>query len=116
LLKDLRFFGFLFESMIVRDLRIYAQASDAKVSHYRDNTGLEIDAIVEAVDGRWCAFEIKLGTGKVDEAAANLIKFKNRIDLTKCGVPGTLAVIVNGGYGYMREDGVAVIPIGALGP
>jgi hypothetical protein len=116
LLKDLRFFGFLFESMIVRDLRIYAQASDAKVSHYRDNTGLEIDAIVEAVDGRWCAFEIKLGTAKVDEAAANLIRFKSRIDLTKCGKPGTLAVIVNGGYGYLRKDGVAVIPVCALGP
>jgi len=116
LLKDLRFFGFLFESMIVRDLRVYAQAADAKVSHYRDNTGLEVDAIVESVDGRWCAFEIKLGTGKIDAAAANLIKFKSRIDLTKCGEPGILAVIVNGGYGYMRNDGVAVIPIGVLGP
>jgi len=116
LLKDLRFLGFLFESMVVRDLRIYAQAADAKVSHYRDNTGLEIDAIIETVDGRWCAFEIKLGTAKVDEAAANLIRFRGRIDLAKCGQPGTLAVIVNGGYGYLRDDGVAVIPIGALGP
>lgn len=116
LLKDIRFFGFLFESMTVRDLRIYAQAADATVSHYRDNTGLEIDAIVEAVNGRWCAFEIKLGTGKIDEAAANLIKFKSRIDLTRCGEPGILAVIVNGEYGYLRKDGVAVIPIGSLGP
>lgn len=116
LLKDFKFFGFLFESMVVRDLRIYAQASDARVSHYRDNSGLEVDAIVEATNGNWCAFEIKLGTGKVDEAAANLLKFKDRIDLDKCGEPGILAVIVNGGYGYRRKDGVAVVPIGALGP
>lgn len=61
LLADLNLLGFLFESLVVRDLRIYAQASDAVVLHYRDNTGLEVDAIVEARDGRWAAFEVKLG-------------------------------------------------------
>lgn len=116
LLKDLKFFGFLFESMVVRDLRIYAQASDAKVSHYRDSSGLEVDAIIESPSGNWCAFEIKLGTAKIEEAAANLLKFKEKIDLTKCAEPGILAVIVNGGYGYMRKDRVAVIPVGELGP
>jgi len=116
LLKDLELFGFLFESMVVRDLRVYAQSSDAKVFHYRDNTGLEVDAIVEAGNGCWAAFEIKLGVGRIDEAAKNLLRFKERIDLKKCGEPGILAVIVGGGYGYLRKDNVAVIPIDTLGP
>ncbi len=116
LLKDLNLFGFLFESMVIRDLRVYAQANDARVLHYRDNTGLEVDAIVEAGDGRWAAYEIKLGTGHIDAGAANLLKFADRVDTCKCGSPAQLGVIVGTGYGYMRKDGVAVIPVGALGP
>jgi uncharacterized protein len=72
--------------------------------------------IVEAGDGRWMAFEVKLGTGHVDEAATNLSRFVERIDTTRCGSPALLGVIVATGYGYLRPDGVAVIPIGALGP
>jgi len=115
LLKDLNFFGFLFESMVIRDLRVYAQAGDARVLHYRDNTGLEVDAIVESGDGRWAAYEIKLGTGHIDAATASLLKFAERVDTGKCGSPALLGVIVGTGYGYMRKDGVAVIPVGALG-
>jgi uncharacterized protein len=116
LLRDLNLLGFLFESLAVRDLRVYAQAADAQVSQYRDNSGLEIDAIVEARDGRWMAFEVKLGHGQVDLAAAALTRFAERIDTARCGAPALLGVIVATGYGYRREDGVAVIPIGALGP
>jgi predicted AAA+ superfamily ATPase len=116
LLADLKLFGFLFESLVVRDLRIYAQANDAEVLQYRDNTGLEVDAIVEAADGRWAAFEIKLGVGMIEEAAANLLKFATRVDTEQCGPPSLLGVIVATGYGYVRKDGVAVIPIGTLGP
>jgi predicted AAA+ superfamily ATPase len=116
LLKDLNLLGFLFESLVHRDLSIYAQAMDAAVFHYRDNTNVEVDAIVETRHGDWCAFEVKLGTGQVDQAAAALLKFCDRMDLNKCGEPKTLGVIVSNGYGYMRKDGVAVIPIGALGP
>ncbi len=116
LLKDLNLFGFLFESMVIRDLRIHAQAADAEVLQYRDNTGLEVDAIVQAADGRWAAFEVKLGHGLLDEAAANLLRFAERVDTRKCGEPSMLAVIVATGYGYIREDGVGVIPIGSLGP
>ena len=116
LLEDLEFFGFLFESLVVRDLRAHAQAADARVFHYRDNTGLEVDAVVEAADGRWAAFEIKLGAGSVDAAARSLTKFAARVDRRRCGDPATLAVIVGMGYGYVREDGIAVVPIGALGP
>lgn len=116
LLKDLNLLGLLFESLVVRDLRVYAQAADARVFHYHDNTGLEIDAIMETADGRWAAFEVKLGTGYVEEGASNLRKFAGRVDTGKCGDPSVLAVIVSNGYGYVRDDEVAVIPIGALGP
>ena len=116
LLEDLELLGCLFESMVVRDLRVYAQAADAEVYHYRDNTGLEVDAIVQTAEGRWAAFEVKLGHGDLDQAAANLVKFATRVDTSKSGTPATLAVIVATGYGYRREDGVSVIPIGALGP
>ena len=100
----------------MRDLRVYAQAADAQVSQYRDSDGLEADAIVEAGDGRWMAFEVKLGQGQVDAAATNLTRFAERIDVDSCGKPALLGVIVATGYGYRREDGVAVIPISALGP
>lgn len=116
LLKDLNLFGLVFESMVIRDLRVYAQGQDAGVLHYRDNTGLEVDAIVETGDGRWAAFEIKLGPGLIEAGAANLLKFIDRVDTRKCGSPVLLGVIVGTGYGYMRKDGVAVIPVGALGP
>ncbi len=116
LLADFNLLGLLFESMVIRDLRVYAQTVDATVSHYRDNTGLEVDAIVESGDGRWAAFEIKLGSAHIDDAAATLLRFAERVDTDRCGVPRTLGVIVGSGYGYRRLDGVSVIPIGALGP
>ena len=115
-LRDLNLFGFLFESLVVRDLRIYAQHGDADVLQYRDNTGLEVDAIVQRPDGRWAAFEVKLGTGMIDQAAANLLRFATRVDTSRSGSPAALAVIVARGYGYVRPDGIHVIPIGALGP
>lgn len=114
--NDLQLLGFLFEGLVLRDLRVYAQANDAHVLQYRDNTGMEVDAIVETDDGRWIAFEIKLGVGKaVEEGAASLLKFAKKVDTAKLGKPRALAVIVGSGYGYVRPDGVAVIPIGALG-
>ena len=116
LLKDLNLLGLLFESMVIRDLRIYAQAADAEVLQYRDNTGLEVDAVIQAADGRWAAFEIKLGEARVDEGVANLLKFVERVDLDRCGKPSALGVIVSAGYGYLREDGIGVLPIGALRP
>jgi uncharacterized protein len=116
LLHDMKLLGFLFESLVVRDLRVYAQAADARVLQYRDSHGLEVDAIVETADGRWAAFEIKLGSGQVDEAASNLKRFARQIDTDRRPGAATLGVIVGTGYGYLREDDVMVIPIGALGP
>ena len=116
LLRDIPWFGCLFESMVVRDLRVYAQAMRAKVYHYRDNTGMEVDAIVDAGPGRWAAFEIKLGAGRVEEAARTLLRFAERVDTERCGAPAALAVITATGYAYQRPDGVGVVPVGVLGP
>jgi uncharacterized protein len=116
LLRDLNLLGLLFESLVIRDLRVYAQDLGGRVMHYQDNSALEVDAIVEAGD-RWAAFEVKLGgEAAIDEAAKNLAKFARRIDTRRSGEPATLGVIVATGYGYVREDGIQVIPIGAMGP
>lgn len=116
LLRDLSLLGFLFESLVVRDLRIYSQARRGEVRQFLDNKGLEVDAIVEC-DGTWGAFEVKLGgEDPIEKAAANLIKFAGEIDTKHSGEPSALGVIVAGGYGYARDDGVQVIPITALGP
>lgn len=116
IVRDLDFLGFLFESMVVRDLRVYAQAADAEVFHYREKGGLEVDAIIQANDGRWAAFEVKLGDWRADAGARNLLRLADRVDPERMGEPAALGVIVSSGYGYTREDGVSVIPIGALGP
>ena len=116
LLRDFRFLGLLFESMVVRDLRVYAQATDAEVFHYREDGRLEVDAVVQGRDGRWAAFEVKLGPRAVEEGARNLLRLAERVDPDVVGPPRALGVIVASGYGHVRPDGVGVIPIGALGP
>lgn len=116
LLEDLEFLGLLFESLVVRDLRIFGQAIEAEVFHYREKGGLEVDAIVETDDGRWAAFEVKLGERWVDEGTANLRRFAARMKDGGRGDPTALAVIVPGGYGHVKAGDVGVVPIGALGP
>ncbi|MGI8947803.1 MAG: ATP-binding protein [Ornithinimicrobium sp.] len=113
---DLNLFGLVFESMVIRDLRIYSQPREGEVQHYRDSNGLEVDAIIECADGRWAAFEVKLSPHSVDDGAASLLRFSSQVDTDKCGKPAALGVITGSGYGYRRPDGVHVIPIGALGP
>jgi predicted AAA+ superfamily ATPase len=116
LLRDLNLLGFLFESLVVRDLRIYSQAGRGTVRQFLDNKGLEVDAIVES-DGRWGAFKVKLGgEDPIERAVANLLKFAGEVETERSGEPAALGVIVAGGYGYAREDGVQIIPITALGP
>ncbi len=111
--REINWMGFLFESLVVRDLRAYAEAIDGQLFHYRDSNGLEADAVIELPDGRWAAFEIKLGStpAVVDHAAANLLKLKSLV--TGEG-PVCLGVITGTGYALMRPDGVAQIPVGAL--
>ena len=116
LLDDLNLLGLLFESLVIRDLRVLAQPLDGEVLHYRDNYGVEADAVVQLADGRWGAFEVKLGAGLVDEGEAALLRFRESIDTRKSGEPSVLGVIAGTGYGYVRPDGIAVIPIGALAP
>ena len=115
LLADLNTFGFLFESLVERDLSIYAQAFGAKLFHYQDYKNNEIDAVIELEDGDWCAFEIKLGAKKIDEGAENLIKVCN--DIVKNGgkAPKIMCVICGlSNAAYVRPDGVFVVPITAL--
>jgi predicted AAA+ superfamily ATPase len=115
LLKDLKFTGFLFESLATHDLKVYAQANDAAVFHYRDSSGLEVDAIVQQYGGAWAAFEVKLGAGMVEDAARNLTKFAYNLDLSKAKKPSSLNIIVGTGMSFTRADGINVISLGSLG-
>lgn len=115
LLNDLNFTGFLFESLVVHELRVYAQANDARVFHYRDASELEVDSIVEKHNGTFSAFEIKLGIGKIDEAAVNLLKFASNLDVSKRAQLKSLNIITGTGITYTRPDGINVISIGSLG-
>ena len=114
LLNDFNTFGFLFESLCTRDIRIYAQAIDGDVFHYRDKSGLESDLIVRLQDGRWAAIEVKLGNKQIEESAQNLLALKAKIDEDKMGQASFLMVITGGQYAYRRNDGVLVVPIGCL--
>lgn len=112
LMQDLKTFGFLFEALCERDLRIYAEAAGGHLFHYRDYAGREIDAVVELPDGRWGAFEIKLGANQIDKAATNLLAIKESM-LEK--PPAFLCVICGlTNMAYTRKDGVMVVPITAL--
>lgn len=114
LLTDLDTLGYLFESLATRDIRVYADAVDAAVFHYRERSGdLEVDLIVEQTDGNWAGFEVKLGGAMIDEAAAALL----RLSETRVAVPpAVLGVITATEYCYRRPDGIWVIPLGCLGP
>lgn len=116
LMKDPKFLGFLFESLVVRDLRVFMQNLGGTLSHYRDSEDLEVDVILENDEDKWAAIEVKLGSGQVDEAAANLLKFVAKVNTDRLGSPTFLAVITATGYGYKRQDGVYVLPIGSLKP
>lgn len=116
LLNDLNTFGLLFETMCVRDLRIFAESINGSVYHYRDNTGLECDAVVHLRNGKYGLIEIKLGGDSlIEEGAKSLKKLKDCIDTTKMNKPSFLMVLTGiGKYAYKREDGVLVVPIGVL--
>lgn len=114
ILDDFKYFGFLFESLCVRDLRVYAEPLRGQIRHYHDHNDLEADVIVILDDGRWAAIEIKLGSREIEEGAANLIKLANNIDTTKTKEPSFLMVLTGGEFAYRREDGVYVVPIGCL--
>ena len=117
LVADLNTFGLLFESMCIRDLRVYASALDGSVAHYRDKSGLEADAVVHLRNGSYGFVEVKLGgDSAIEQGAKSLKTLANKIDQKRMGAPAFLMVLVGlGDYSYCREDGVMVVPIRALG-
>ena len=114
LINDLNTFVFMFESLCIRDLKIYIESYGGNISFYRDENDFEVDAILRANNGKWAAIEIKLGAGYIDSAASNLLKFKDKVDVEKCGEPAFLAVLTGTDYSYKRNDGVYVVSIGTL--
>ncbi len=114
LLNDLETMGLLFESLVIRDLRIYAESLNGKLFHYRDHSGQEADAILHFKNGEWGAVEVKIGNNAIDNGAKSLIKLKEKINIGAMNSPSFLAVVTASGYAYKRPDGVYVIPIGCL--
>lgn len=116
LMNDLKTFGFLFEALCVRDLRVYAQSLDGQVYHFRDKSGLECDSVVHLRNGDYGLVEIKIGGEKlINEGAANLLELKSLIDIDKMKSPSFVMILTAvGNYAYRRSDGVMVVPIGCL--
>ncbi len=114
LLQDVSTLGMVFESLCIRDLRVYAEAINGRAMRYNDSTGLEADAVIELRDGRYALFEVKLGAAFVDQGAASLLKLVSKLNTEVIGSPAFCAVIVPGGYAYKRDDGVYVLPITCL--
>ena len=116
LINDLQSFGLFFEDLVVRDLRVYAEALDGELYHYRDSSGLECDTVLHRRNGSYALLEVKIGgENRINEGAANLLALANNIDTNKMSAPSFMAVIIGvGKYAYQRKDGVYVIPISCL--
>ena len=116
LLNDLRTFGFIFEALCIRDLRVYAESLDGNVYHYRDANGLECDAVIHLRNGSYGLIEIKLGGDKlINEGIDNLKNMYKKIDIDKMKNPSFMMVLTaTGNYAYRREDGIYIVPIGCL--
>lgn len=116
LINDLKSFGFFFEDMVVRDLRVYAEALDGELYHYRDSSGLECDTVLHRRNGSYALMEVKLGGEQnIEDGAKSMLSLAENIDTDKMPAPSFMAVIVGvGQYAYQRKDGVYVVPIGCL--
>ncbi len=107
--------GFLFENLVMRDMKVYGDSIGAEIYHYRDENGLETDCIVHRDDGKWGAIEIKLGTKHIPEAIRNLHSLREKVETGTEGEPQFLAVVTGTEFAY-TEDDVHVVPLGCLGP
>ena len=117
LLGDMNTFGYLFETLCVRDLRVFMRHLGGGVCHYRDKSGLEVDVILRLKNGTWAGVEVKLGGAKnIEKGASNLLKLASKVDANATGTPAFLMVLSGGKYAYTREDGVHVVPLGCLAP
>lgn len=114
LLNDLSTLGMLFESLCVRDLRVYAEALGGRLYRYHDSTGLEADAVIVLRGGRYALVEVKLGASEVEDGARSLQAVSDKIDRGIMGAPSFCAVVTPGGYAYRRSDGILVLPISCL--
>lgn len=116
LMNDLNSLGLFFEDLAVRDLRVFAEALDGKLYHYRDSSGLECDTVLHRRNGSYALIEVKLGGEKlVEEGVASLTTLANTIDTNRMNQPAFMMVLVAvGSYAYQRKDGIFVVPIGCL--
>ena len=116
LIQDLKTFGFLFETLCVRDLRVFADALGGNVYHYRDKDGQECDAVIHLRNGKYGLIEIKLGGDKlIEEGAKSLKAMAAKIDTDRMNAPSFLMVLTGiGDYAYRRQDGIYIVPIGCL--
>ncbi|WP_419850955.1 ATP-binding protein [Candidatus Poriferisocius sp.] len=116
-MQNRKYAGLLFESLVVRDLRVYGQANNLDLSHYRDSDGLEVDVVIKHPDGRWIAAEVKLGSEQgIEEGIRSLHRLRSRVDPDRSGTPSRLVIITASGYGFEHPEGVSIIPITALAP
>ena len=122
-IRDFKTFGFIFESLVLRDLKAYSVALGGKISYYRDRYGLEADAVLHLRDGRYALVEIKLGSSEIESGAEHLLELRQLIRKhnkteKQCPLsePDLLMVITGGEFGYTRDDGVHVVPVSALKP
>ena len=116
MISDLKTFGFIFETLCIRDLRVYAESLNGNVYHYRDASNLECDAVIHLRNGEYGLIEIKIGGDKlINEGVENLKALMNKIDSDTMKSPSFAMVLIGiGNYAYQREDGIFVVPIGCL--
>ena len=114
IIEDFNFFGFLFESLCTRDLRVYSEGLRGTIRHYHDNNNLEADLIISLDNGKWAAVEVRLGSREIEEGAEHLKKLAANIDTDKFPAPSFLMVVTGGEFAYRRDDGVLVVPLGCL--
>lgn len=114
IIEDFNYFGFLFESLCARDLRVYSEGLRGTVRHYHDNSNLEADLIISLNSGKWAAVEVKLGSKEIEEGAEHLKKLAANINTDKFPAPSFLMILTGGEFAYRRDDGVFVVPLGCL--
>lgn len=114
LMKDFNTFGFLFESLCVRDLRVYSQPLSGELYHYHDSYDNEVDIVIVLDDGRWAPIEVKMGDSEIEKAAKNLNNLHETVDTQKMNEPSFMMIVTATGPAYVREDGILVVPIGCL--
>lgn len=114
IIEDFNYFGFLFESLCARDLRVYSEGLRGTVRHYHDNSNLEADLIISLNSGKWAAVEVKLGSKEIEEGAEHLKKLAANINTDKFPAPSFLMILTGGEFAYRRNDGIFVVPLGCL--